>query len=321
MIFKNFLVCCFTAFTSITFAQNNTVTVSGTVTDSLQQPLTSVTLIAKPKQENFKTTYTISDSNGYYKLQLNNGLVYELNISYLGHNSTKKEVSFFEYTINYNFKLTSKSESLDEVVINYKYKPIEKNKDTITYNLKAFTNGNEFKMKEVLEKLPGVKVEDNVIKVQGKTVTKLMIEGKPFFDGSTKLAIENIPADVMDKIEIISDYKESELLRNLADNEDLALNVVLKEYKKDFYFGDIEAAVGFGLDEFYSLHPAIFKYSPKSNISFIGDINNYNKSRLNFGDLSKLVGGSSNLFKKNDLTNNLLNAASSSPLALVSVFL
>lgn len=229
----------------------------------------------------------------------------------MGHNSIKKEVSFAENTIDYNFKLTSKNESLDEVVINYKYKPIEKNKDTMTYNLKAFTNGNEFKMKDVLEKLPGVKVEDNVIKVQGKTVTKLMIEGKPFFDGSTKLAIENIPADVMDKIEIISDYKESELLRNLADNEDLALNVVLKEDKKDFYFGDIEAAVGFGLDEFYSLHPAIFKYSPKSNISFIGDINNYNKSSLNFGDLSKLLGGSSNLFKKNDLTNNLLNAASS----------
>lgn len=163
-------------------------------------------------------------------------------------------------------------------------------------------------MQDVLNKLPGIKIDENVIKVQGKTVTKLLVEGKPFFDGSTKLAIENIPADVMDKIEIISDYKESELLRNLADNEDLALNVVLKEDKKDFAFGDIEVGVGF--DEFYSLHPALFKYSPKSNISFIADINNFNNSSLSFSDLSRLVGGSSNLFKRNNLSNNLLNFAS-----------
>lgn len=209
---------------------------------------------------------------------------------------------------DYNIVLNTKIEILDEVEINYKYQPIEKSKDTITYNLGAFTSGNEFKMKDVLEKLPGVKVEDNVIKVQGKTVTKLLVEGKLFFDGSTKLAIENIPADVMAKIEIISDYKESELLRNLADNEDLALNVVLKEDKKDFAFGDIDTGVGF--DEFYSLHATLFKYNPKSNISFIGDINNFNNNSLSFSDLSRMVGGSSNLFKRDDLSNSLLSFAS-----------
>ena len=307
MNFKNLIVYCFIVFSSIIFAQNNTIIISGTVTDSLQEPLTNVTLIAKPKQEKIKVKYAISDNDGYYKLQLKKGVVYELNISHLGYNTINKEVLFLENKSNYNIKLNTINESLGEVIINYKYQPIEKNKDTITYNLEAFTNGNEFKMKDVLNKLPGIKTDENVIKVHGKTVTKLLVEGKPFFDGSTKLAIENIPADVMAKIEIISDYKESELLRNLADNEDLALNVVLKEDKKDFAFGDIEAGVGF--DEFYSLHPALFKYNPKSNISFIGDINNFNNSSLSFSDLSRLVGGSSNLFKRNNLSNNLLNFA------------
>lgn len=305
---KHLLVYCLILFSHITFAQNSTLTISGIVVDSLQQPITNVTLIAKPKQGEVKIKYTISNSKGYYKLQLNKGVVYELGISHLGYNSRNKEVRLLENNYNYNFKLNIKNEFLDEVVINYKYQPIKKEKDTITYNLKAFTNGNEFKMKDVLNKLPGIKIDENTIKIQGKTVTKLLVEGKPFFDGSTKLAIENIPADVMAKIEIISNYKESELLRNLADNEDLALNVVLKEDKKDFAFGDVEAGIGF--DDFYSMHSALFKYNLKSNISFIGDINNFNNSSLSFSDLSRLVGGSSNLFKRSDLSNSLLSFAS-----------
>lgn len=308
MNFKIIIIFCFILFSHITFAQNNTIIVSGSVTDSLQQPIKNATLIAKSKQEKNKITYAITNSKGHFQLQLNKGVPYQLSVSHLGYITINREIRFSVNGSNYNLKLNVSNESLDEVIINYKYQPIKKNKDTIAYNLKAFTNGNEFKMKDVLNKLPGIKTDGDVIKVQGKTVTKLLVEGKPFFNGSNKLAIENIPADVMAKIEIISNYKESELLRNLADNEDLALNVVLKEDKKDFAFGDIEAGIGF--DNFYSLHSALFKYNPKSNISFIGDINNFNNSSLSFSDLSRLVGGSSNLFKRGSLSNNLLSFAS-----------
>ncbi len=308
MKIKNLIAYSFLLFASLTFAQNTTVAISGVIIDSLKRPIPNATLIAKSYQEKVKIKYVISNSKGSYKLQLNRGVVYELSISHLGYNTLKKEVRFLKNNANYMIQLNTKNEPLEEVVIHYKYQPIQKNKDTISYNLKAFTNGNEFKMKEVLGKLPGVKVDEDVIKIQGKTVTKLLVEGKPFFNGSAKLAIDNIPADVMAKIEIISNYKESELLRNLADNEDLALNVVLKEDRKDFAFGDAEA--GAGVDGFYSLHAALFKYNPKSNISCIVDTNNFNNSSLSFSDLSRLVGGSSNLFRKNSVSTNLLNFAS-----------
>ncbi|PQJ80606.1 carboxypeptidase-like regulatory domain-containing protein [Polaribacter porphyrae] len=309
MVFKKLTVFCFIFFTAILVAQKNTIIISGRVLDSLAQPIVKATLIAKSKQANVKTNYSITDVNGYYKLKLQKGVTYQLSISHLSYKTLQKEVTFLENDAHYSVVLKIKAESLDEVIINYKYKPIEKKKDTITYNLKAFTNGNEFKMKDVLEKLPGVKVENSTVKVQGKTVTKLLVEGKPFFDGSTKLAIENIPADVMDKIEIISNYKESELLRNLADNEDLALNVVLKEDKKNFMFGDIETGSGVALDEFYKLHPALFKYNPKSNFSFIADVNNFNDNSLSFSDLSRLVGNTSNLLRQGSSANSLLSLA------------
>lgn len=309
MNFKKIIVCCYILFTSIISSQNKNIKITGIISDSALQPIENATLLAKPQQENSKTLYAISDTNGKYTLNLIEGVTYLLSISHLSYNPIERAVVFTKSNANYNINLSLKSESLNEVIINYDYQPIVKSKDTITYNLKAFTNGNEFKMQDVLAKLPGIKVENGTIKVQGKTVTKLLVEGKPFFDGSTKLAIENIPANVMAKIEIISDYKESELLRNLADNEDLALNVVLKEDKKDFIFGDLEA--GIGLDKFYSVHNAIFKYNPTSNFSFIGDINNFNNSSLNFSDLSRLVGSASNLFDRSLTSSNLSSFASS----------
>lgn len=309
MKFKILIFISYFLFVSLISAQNNKATISGVVSDSLRTPLANVTLILKPTEKKGTTKYAITNNLGYYKIDIIKGLRYDLQVSHLAYKTMKREISSLKDVINYDISLSSKNEDLDEVVINYKYEPLKKSKDTITYKVNAFTNGNEFKMKDVLEKLPGIKTEDNLIKVQGKPVTKLLVEGKPFFDGSTKLAIENIPADVMDKIEIISDYKESELLRNLADNEDLALNVILKKDKKDFTFGDAEA--GFGFDNFYSLHTALFKYNPESNISFIGDLNNFNKSSLSLRDLSRLVGGSSNLFKRSSLSSNLLNFAAS----------
>lgn len=308
MSYKKTLIVLFFIAASICSAQENLLKISGKITDSLQQPIYNAAIIATPKITGKKIVYAISNTQGVFELQLLNNKPYLLQISCLGYFSITKEVSFSTNTSTFNLQLKTQVEELDEVVIQYDYKPIEKKKDTTTYKLNAFTNGNEFKMKDVLAKLPGIKIEDNTIKVHGKRVTKLLVEGKSFFDGSTKLAVENIPADVMDKIEIISNYKESELLRNLSDNEDLALNVVLKENKKDFAFGDLE--LGAGIKKFYTVHHSLFKYNPKSNISFIGDINNFNNNSLSFKDLSRLVGGSSNLLGRNSLTQNLIRFAS-----------
>lgn len=95
MSLKNLLFCCFILlFSSVIVAQNNAVIISGTVTDSLQKPLANVTLIAKPKQEKLKITFAISDSDGFYKLQLERGVSYELRISHLGYDSKIKEFFF-----------------------------------------------------------------------------------------------------------------------------------------------------------------------------------------------------------------------------------
>jgi hypothetical protein len=289
---------------SISYSQNHTIT--GVVFDEKEAPLESANIIAKPLQEKATLKFAIADNKGRYRLELEADVKYEITVSYIGY---KEEVLIVEPNstiITHDFKLKATGEILKEIVIKHEYKPIEIKKDTLTFDIKAFANGNERKMKEILEKLPGVEVDKKGnVTVQGKKVTKMMVEGKSFFGGGSKLAVENIPADALDKIEVIDHFNEVGFMKQVSDSEDLAMNVKLKENKKKFLFGDVEAGAEVANDNgFHLVHAGLFYYAPKTNLSFIGDINNIGKSTFTFEDLMRFQGGvSSFLSERKSLTN------------------
>ncbi|WP_432672642.1 carboxypeptidase-like regulatory domain-containing protein [Flavobacterium sp. SM2513] len=282
-------------------------TITGVVSDTLNQPLESANLIAKPLQEKAGIKFAMADNKGRFRLELDNEVKYEIVVSYIGYTEEVLIVEPNSTITTHNFKLKATGENLKEIIIKHEFKPIVIKKDTMTFDVKSFANGNERKMKEILEKLPGVEVDKNGgVTVQGKKVTKMLVEGKSFFGGGTKLAVENIPADALDKIEVIDNFNQVGFMKEVSDSEDLAMNVKLKEDKKKFVFGDIEAGgeVGNGDNEFYLAHAALFYYSPKGNVSFIGDSNNIGRSTFTFQDLMRFDGGASSfLTGRKSLTN------------------
>lgn len=289
----------------ISFCQTKTFV--GIVSDNTNKPLESANVIAKPLQEKANLKFAIADSKGRYRLELDKAVKYEITVSYIGY---IEEVFILEPEsdkTSYDFKLKPSGENLKEIVIKHEFKPIVVKKDTLVFDVNSFANGNERKMKEILEKLPGVEVDKKgVVTVQGKKVTKMLVEGKSFFGGGSKLAVENIPADALDKIEVIDHFNEVGFMKQVSDSDELAMNVKLKEDKKKFVFGDIKAGVEAGADDngFYLAHAALFYYSPKTNVSFIGDANNIGKSTFTFDDLMRFGGGfSSFLSGRKPLTN------------------
>lgn len=286
------------------FSQSYNLT--GIISDEFQKPLESANIIAKPLQEKATIKFAITDNKGRYRLELDSNVKYEITVSYIGYQTQTLVVEPFTKIETHNFSLKSSGQVLDEIVIKHDFKPIVIKKDTLTFDVKSFANGNERKMKEILEKLPGVEVDKKgEITVQGKKVTKMLVEGKSFFGGGSKLAVENIPADALDKIEVIDHFNEVGFMKNVSDSEDLAMNVKLKEDKKEFIFGDLEAGAEVANDNgFYLAHSSLFYYSPKSNISFIGDANNIGKSSFTIDDLIRFQGGvSSYLNGKKAFTN------------------
>lgn len=297
-------------FTTICFSQTRTIT--GVVSDDFDQPLEAANVIAKPLQEKASLKFAIADNKGRYRLELDIQVKYEITVSYI---SFIEEVFILEAnatTNTHDFKLKSSGEQLKEIVIKHKFKPIIIKKDTLIFDVKSFANGNERKMKEILEKLPGVEVDKNgSVTVQGKRVTKMLVEGKSFFGGGSKLAVENIPADALDKIEVIDNFNEVAFMKEVSDSDELAMNVKLKADKKKFVFGDIETAaeVGNADNGFYLAHAALFYYAPKTNFSFIGDANNIGKRTFTFDDLTRFGSGASAFLTGRKSLSNLFSFA------------
>jgi hypothetical protein len=240
------------------FAQK--VALSGSVKDSLQNPLSYANVIAKPKDVSKNLQFAITDNEGYYKLLLEQGDTITISISYLGYKPIEYQFIALKAATK-NFMLQQSSEQLDEVIIEM---PVTVRGDTTIYKTSKFINGTERKLKNVLKKLPGVEVDKNGgVTVQGKKVTTMLVDGKKFFGGGSKLAVDNIPANAIGNVEVIDNYNEVAFLKGLTDSDEMAMNIKLKEDKKRFVFGDVEA--GKGNKDFYKTSANLFYYSPKTN--------------------------------------------------------
>ncbi|TDU43734.1 outer membrane receptor protein involved in Fe transport [Gelidibacter sediminis] len=265
------------------------IIVSGKVTDTLQNPLAYANILAIPENDNEAVKFAITEENGSYKLGLSKNQTYNVTVSFLGFTPHTQVLTTTEEDLIQNFTLKENPNQLNEVTINYT-PPIVIKKDTITYDVSKFVTGEERKLRDALKKLPGVEVDRaGNVTVQGKKVTKVLVENKTFFTGDSKLAVNNIPADAVDKVEILDNYNEVAMLKGLQDSEDMAMNIKLKEDKKKFTFGDVEA--GAGIKDRYLIHPNLFYYSPKTNVNFIGDLNNQGIKSFSFRDYLEFEGG------------------------------
>ena len=264
----------------------------GIVKDSLDFPLEMANVIALDTVAKRIASYGFTDAKGNFKLDLKKNTVYNIKISYIGF----KEISAFlkTKTTNMNKDYTMLEDSMLDGIEIISKMPITIKGDTIIYNADSFKNGSERKLKDVLAKLPGVEInDDGQIEVEGKAVEKIMIDGKEFFSGDTKLATENIPSNAVDKIQVLRNYSNVSQLSGVQNNQDrVAINIKLKEGKKNFWFGDIIAGAGNSADtDLYLFQPKLFYYTPKYTINVIGDVNNLGDVVLSRRDLRSFGGG------------------------------
>ena len=268
------------------------VRLEGVVRDSLNQPLESANVIAINQETSGLESFGVTDEQGKYRLELGKNGTYKIQISFVGMKTFTEILTTQESDITKDYALEADN-VLEGVELVYEM-PVTVQGDTVVYNADSFKNGTERKLEDVLEKLPGVEInEEGQIEVEGKVVNKLMVNGKDFFDGDTKLASKNIPSKAVDKIQVLRNYSEVGQLRSVTNNQNnVALNIKLKEGKENFWFGDVTAGGGASTDkELYLFQPKLFYYSPKYTINFIGDINNTGEVALTRRDIRNFGGG------------------------------
>ncbi len=259
----------------VTWVSTAQINLKGIVKDSIGQPLEMANVIALDTVAKRIASYGFTDANGSFKLALKKNTIYNIKISYVGFKEISEFINTKETSINKNYTMLE-DDMLEGINIVSKMPVIVKG-DTIIYDADSFKNGSERKLKDVIEKLPGVEINDNgQIEVEGKQVEKIMVDGKEFFSGDTKLATENIPSNAVDKIQVLRNYGDVNQLKGVQNNQDrVAINIKLKEGKKNFWFGDVSLGGGDSQDTgLYLFQPKLFYYSPKYTINVIGDLNN-----------------------------------------------
>jgi hypothetical protein len=284
-------------FFGLSFSQ---VKLEGFVKDSLGNPLELANVIAINKATSALDSYGITNDEGKYRLDLKKNTTYSIQVSYIGMKSMTQAFETGESNATQNFTL-QEDNALEEVELTYEM-PVTISGDTLVYNADSFNKGTERKLEDVLENLPGVEInDDGQVEVEGKVVSKLMVEGKDFFDGDTKLATKNIPSNAVDKVQVLKNYSEVSQLGGVTNNQNnVAINIKLKEGKKNFWFGNVTAGAGDSDNKtLYLAQPKLFYYSPDYSINFIGDLNNIGEVAFSRRDYFNFTGG----FKRPSLSS------------------
>jgi hypothetical protein len=262
----------------------------GKVLDTLQFPLEKASIVAINNATNALEAFTMTNDKGLFSLKLNEKTEYKIQVSYFGLQSVNESLKTTSENLKKIYTLREDI-ALDEVVVKI---PVIVRGDTLIYDADSFKNGSERKLKDIIDNLPGVEInDDGQIEVEGKVVNKLMVNGKDFFEGDTKLGTNNIPSSAVDKIQVLKNYGEVGQLSGVRNNQDnVAINIKLKEGKESFWFGDVTVGGGNSTsDSRYVFQPKLFYYSPKYTFNFIGDLNNIGELALSRRDIRSFTGG------------------------------
>lgn len=265
-------------------------------------PLATVQLLIGNKT----IAYTTTDNNGFFELniqQQNNN--YLLKISHVSYETQTKVIENINKEIN--ILLAEKLTSLTEIVVQSRQSVAEFKGDTLTYNLDALTTGNEEKLVDVLKKLPGIEInEDGKIMSQGKVLDNLLVNGKKMFGDNHKIATENINAEMLEGIDLLSNYETFGAIKEIEGSNKTALNINIKEEYLGKITGNIDL-LGAYLNR-YQLNSNLFKFNRKINLSAIINLNNTGYQPLSMKDYFSKNRSVRQELRNNDASTNTLTS-------------
>ncbi|MBC8987567.1 outer membrane beta-barrel protein [Pedobacter sp. N36a] len=275
---------------SNTYAQNK-ATIKGSLADSNSNaPIEFATIAVVNSKDTTLISYTLSDKKGGFNLS---GIPIDrptkLIISYVGYPTHKQHLELKAGEIKDFGRLLLKGTQLKEVVIQGERSPIVVKKDTIEFNTEAFKTRPNAVVEELLRELPGVQVNtDGSILVNGKKVSKLLIDGKEFFGNDPLVATRNLDADLLDQIQIYDDRENDPGHKISAMKVTKIINLKLKSKIKKSTIGKFYG--GGGSRDRYETGGILSNFRDTLQVSLIGLSNNLNKTGFSQDELYNMGG-------------------------------
>lgn len=278
---------------SFAMAQTKNGSVTGTViTAKDKQPVDYATVAVKSLKDSSVVGTINTEKDGTFEIKgLAPGL-YRLYVAYLGLNNVNKDftVPASGGQVNLgNLAMENSGLDLKTVEIKGQAPAVVVKKDTLEFNASTVKVRENAVVEDLLKKLPGVEVaKDGSVKAQGESVTKIKVDGKEFFGSDPLLATKNLPADMVDKIQVIDEMSDQSQFTGVDDgNRIKTINITTKKDKKNGIFGNSSA--GYGTDDRYDVNANVNRFKGDEQMSVVAQFNNVNKQ--NFGGGAGRGGG------------------------------
>ncbi len=270
-----------------TYAQNKIVTVSGRVIEAgTKEPveLAAVQLLSLP--DSAQVAGMTTSTQGYFSLSKQKPGKYLLKVSFIGYVT---KIIPVKLTANVpakkmgNIELATDAVMLQEAVVVAEAPQVTVVEDTLMYNSSAYRTPEGAMLEELVKKLPGAEIDDDGnVKINGKDLKKIMVDGKEFFGGDVKTGLKNLPVDMVDKLKTYD--KKSDLARvtGIDDGEEeTVLDLTVKKGMNQGWFGN--ADLGAGTKDRYTGRMMLNRFVDKTQFSIIGSANNVNDQGFSGG--------------------------------------
>jgi Outer membrane protein beta-barrel family/Carboxypeptidase regulatory-like domain len=284
---------------SVLVNAQHTATVTGTLKDTSNlQRLNDAIISLVSTKDSSLFSFTRTDSTGNFIFTKVPDGRYRLSATHTGFHPHWRSFSVSGgSTVNLGEIFMRDNSLLDEIVINDEKPPVAVNGDTLEFNAGSFATKPNAVVEDLLKKMPGIQVDkDGTIRVNGKRINKVYVNGKEFFTGDPKLATQNLPADAVDKVQVFEKKSDQSEFTGFNDgNSETALNLKLKKNKKNPTFGKVKANAG--IPGRYDGQFNINRFKGDQQLSAIGMANNTNRQGFSIMDILNFTGEARNMMK------------------------
>ena len=267
------------------------------VTGTVQEAKTKIAVVGASvflinQQDSTQRKGVQADTAGFFRFTGVQAGAYKVRVTSIGYDDleTKVTVSTSNKSLG-TLIMGENARQLSEVVVREKQIRVEQKGDTVQYNASAYKTNPDASAEDLVKKMPGVTIENGVVKAQGEDVRKVTVDGQEFFGDDATLALKNLPAEIIDKVQVFDRLSEQAQFTGFDDGNSVkTINITTTQGKNNGQFGKVYA--GYGENDRYQSGVSMNLFKKDQRLTIIGLSNNINQQNFSNDDILGVLGTS-----------------------------
>lgn len=254
-------------------------------------PIENVTVQLLTKDSAASSFFTVTNNKGEFTLRKIPSGNYILKFSSIGYGIHYEAAKVKESGLDLaTIEFLKSAETLSEVFVDAT-PPVVQKGDTTVYSASKFKVNPDASSEDLIKKMPGVTVDGSgAVTAHGETVKKVTVDGRDFFGDDATATLRNLPAEIVDKIEVFDKLSDQAQLTGFDDgNTTKSINIITKKDMRAGNFGRIYG--GYGTDDRYNAGGNVSFFNNARRITILGLTNNVNQQNFASDDLLGAMSG------------------------------